>query len=284
MKKITKYLIVTILNLVLLYMSVIIVSAHGNVLYDISLDWDEELENGVIGAAQEFYGINEMPEKLDYDHELINVKFSRDLEYSVLIHPIDFAVYGYRNDNLISKGDQVLDSQARKTKAEEIFKFVPGHFKKQLRYGGESKLYTGIFQHTWFRYVNGAYVLNDHLQVEVDSVDGDIISWRLSPFFYHENQLPQHPAITSEVAEQIALIYLKAKSLDKDPFLIYEKDRLVWVINVQSLYPIFVGVNAITGELVFSGAIRGDMPPNYDYGKDVEVVQSTLISRIYGEE
>ena len=74
------------------------VSAHGNILYGINLDFDKELKSGVIESAQLYLSTNEKPMQFDFDRELIAAKFDSELEHSVSINPIDFSVFGFRNE------------------------------------------------------------------------------------------------------------------------------------------------------------------------------------------
>ena len=166
-------------TIVLIVISSIIVVAHSSVLYGVSLDFDKTLKSNVLKIAQEYLDINEEQLQFDYDKELITVKFDRDREYYVEINPIDYSIFGFRDDSLAS-GDRTInyDKNKRKTIAQKIFDIIPQAYKSELVYGEEKKLYSGTFKHTWYRYVNDIFVSNEHLEVEVDGSNGKVISWR----------------------------------------------------------------------------------------------------------
>ena len=73
------------LLMVFLVLSLSLVQSHGNYIIDIDLSFDKKLESSVISAAKKFLTITEEPISFDLDRELINVKFDRQLEYSVLV-------------------------------------------------------------------------------------------------------------------------------------------------------------------------------------------------------
>jgi hypothetical protein len=280
MKKIRLY-IALVMSLIVLAAAVF---AHGNVLYDITLDFDKDLKKGIISAAQKHLNINEQPTKLDYDYELISVKFGDKLEHSVLVHPSDFSIFGFRDDSLVNRnGDINFNEQQRNDIALDIFNNIPESYQAELKYSGEKKLYAGSFEHTWYRYKNKILVMSDHLKVEIDPTKGSIVAWRLSPFFYRQEELNEVPAISWQTAQKIAELRFKGQSLDTKPVLIFVRNELLWLTKIKGLYPFFVGVNAHTGEVEFSGNPRGELPNDYDYGRDVEVVPSKLIKEIYGD-
>ncbi len=258
------------------------VLSHGNILYDVPLDFDQEMKAGIVKAAQEFLGIEEEPSGFDFDLELIRVHFKRSLELSVLVHPVDFTVYGFRDDSMMSSSDEIkFDESQREEIAQGIFDQIPERYQKELKYGEEKKLYTGMYKHAWYRYVNEVFVANDHLDVEVDPSTGKIISWRLSVFYYDKEDMNINPAISYEVAQKISEIRLNAEPVDFDPILMIEKDKLVWITKVKSLYPIFVEMDAMDGRVIISGSLRTVLPSNYDYGREVEVKETDLIKKIF---
>lgn len=267
----------------LFLLSAILISAHGNIIYDIDIDFDKELKSEVIRSAQSYLDIDEEPIQFDFDKELIVVKFDRDLEYSVEINPLDYSVFGFRDDSLLTKDEKInYGDRKRKGIAQKLFDSLPKEYTSELVYGGEKKLYSGSFTYTWYRYVNNIYVSGDHLEVEVDPFDGDIISWRLSLFMYPKSQIKTTPAITHKVAQNIAEIRFKAEPVEFNPILMIERGKLVWITKVKSLYPHFVAIDASNGDVLYSGSLRGELPENYDYGREVEVVETEFIKGIYG--
>lgn len=262
-------------------MIVVSVYAHGNVLYNANLDFDPELKANVVKAAQEFGDIDEEPVRFDFDKELIRVHFDRELEYSVTINPSDYSIAGFRDDSLLSREKEVnFDQDQRKEIALEIFDSLPKEIKSRLRYGGEKKLYSGTYELSWYRYHDNIYVSGDHLSIEIDPVDGDVIAWRLSVFFYPDSQIQAVPAINHRIAENIALLKMDAEKLDFDPLLVIYKTKPMWITKVRSLYPIFVGIDALDGNLLFSGTLRDELPPDYDYGRNLEIVETEFIADI----
>jgi len=276
-----KKLKITLIFVLSIISASLLVNAHGNVLYGINLDFDMGIKNKIIEAAQNHLNIDENPNYLDYDHELITVKFDRFLEYSVVVNPLDFSIHGFRDDSLVVGGNKNFNQQQRKKIAQKVFDNIPERFKEELTYGEEQKLYSGIYKHAWYRYVNGVYIANDHLEVEIDPGSGNVIAWRLSPFFYSKEEIKTIPAITHNVAQKISEIRFKAKPVDFKPILVYERRNLMWFTKVKSLYPFFVGVNALDGDVITSGSLRFELPGDYDYGREFEARESKFVSNIY---
>lgn len=271
-----------VLLALMMVLSSTIMYGHGNVIYNVDLDFDKELKSNAINAAQSYLNIDEEPVGFDFDRELISVKFDRDLEYSVRINPLDNSVFGFRDDSLVNRNEEVkYDEKERKIIAQKIFDSIPEDYKSELKYGEEKKLYSGTFQHTWYRYVDEIYVSGNHLEVEIDALNGDVVAWRLSVFFYPKTQIQTTPSITYKVAQQIAELRFNADPVDFSPILIIEKNKLIWIAKVKSLYPHFVAIDSLDGNVVYSGSIRGDLPENYDYGREVEVVETDFINDIY---
>ena len=255
--------------------------AHSNILYGISLDFDPELKMGVIQAAQKFLKVKEMPITFDYDFELIAAKFDRKLELSVLVNPSDNSIFGFRDDSLVSSGKEVFSSEKMGKIAEKAFeKYVPEPYKKELLFAGEKKLYQGVYEFIWFRYVDGVAVMNEHFTVEVDPVDGDVVSFRLSLFSSPQEGIRTRPGITAEVAQKISELSLNGQPLPADPLLLINKDRPVWLVKVKKIYPIFAGIDALDGRVVFSGNARTELPPGYSVGRDIPVVETELLRSI----
>ncbi len=261
------------------------VSAHSNVIYNISLDFDGDFKVSIFGAAKDYTGINSEPYRFDFDRELITVHFNNELDFYAEINPIDFSVSGFRNDSLIERASVVILSEAeRKEIAESVFDSIPKEYSSELVYGGEKKLYSGIYKHTWYRFVNGVYIANEHLEVEVNPNSGDIVAWRLSVFSYPKELIKTIPAIDYQVAQSIAEIKFSAQRLDFNPILVVFKNEPVWIARVKSLYPIYIGIDALTGKVLFSGTPRAEIPQGYDYGREIPVIESDFIKKIYGSE
>lgn len=270
---------------ILFVLLVSLANSHGNYLFEISLDFDPEMKQGVTKAAQEFLKTRENVESYDYDRELINVRFERPFDLYVQVHPLTYEVYGFRDDNFIGKIEKENFNQIqRKEIADTIYDKIPQRIKDKLEYGGEEQEYTGVFKHTWYRYKEGVYISNDHLEVWVNPQTGQVVGWRLSPFLYELEDITVHPAITHEVAQQIALLHFDAEEIGFQPFLVVEQTGPVWITKVKGIYPFFVAVDALTGRIKYSGGTKAEFPPNYDYGREMEVRQIGLINSIYGEQ
>lgn len=250
--------------------------AHGNVLYNVSLDFDPKLRQDVIETAQRFMNTSDEPVRFDYDFEIIRVDFGKDVERSVLVHPVTLQVHGFRDDARIG-GQDALSREQTRAIAEDHLSSVPEEFRSQLEYGAFREDYTGAHVHTWMRYVNDILVLEDVFKVEVDT-DG-VIAQKLSAFFYDGNSLPRNPAFGPDVAQEIALFALNAQPTSFEPVLVYYKDQLVWLTKVEQLYNVYVGVDALTGEVIWSGPLRGELPDAYS-SPDVPIVESELIRRL----
>ncbi len=259
------------------------VGAHSNILYNINLDFDNQLQSGVIKAAQKFLKAKEMPKMFDYDFELIAAKFDRKLELSVLVNPADFSVFGFRDDSLVSSGKEALSPEKRKMIAEKTFTaYVPESYQQELSYAGEKRLYQGTYEFTWFRYVSGIVAMNEHFKGEVDPVDGYVVSFRMSLFSSPKEKIQTKPAISGEVAEKIAELSLEGTPLGSGPVLIINNDRPLWLAKIKKIYPIFAGIDALDGRVVFSGNARTELPPEYSAGKDVPAVENEIIKSILG--
>lgn len=276
--------IISAVSLVFLF-GLVFVEGHGNILYGIDLDFDKAMKLKIIEAAQSYLGINEEPVQFDFDRELIVVKFDRELEYFVSINPVDYSVSGFRDDELLNRNAEIkYNQQQRKEIAQKIFDSLPEEYKSEMAYGEEEKLYSGSFKYRWYRYVDDIFVSNKYFEVEVDGSRGDVIAWKRTIFFYPKSQIQTTPAITYQVAQKIAEIRFKATPLDYKPILILERGKPVWITKVKSLFPFFVGVDALDGNVLYSGSLRTELPENYDYGREVEVIETDFIKNIYNDQ
>ena len=80
---------------------------------------------------------------------------------------------------------------------------------------------------------------------------------------------------------QISEINFNGEVVDFNPILIIERAQPFWITKVKTIYPFFVATNALTGRILYSGALKTDLPENYDYGREVEVVETEFIKNIY---
>lgn len=257
-------------------------SSHGNYLFEIDLDFDPQMKEEITKAAKAFLKTTEDVTSFDYDRELINARFERAFDLYVHVHPVTYEIYGFRDDNFIgSVNEENFNQDQRKQMADTIYEKIPHRFKAELVYGGEQTEYTGVFKHTWYRYKDGVYISNDHLEVWVNPQTGKVVGWRLSPFMFEKADINVHPAITYEVAQQIAIQNFDAEDIGFQPFLVVEETNPVWITKVKGIYPFFVGIDAMTGRIKYSGGTKAEFPPSYDYGRNMEVKQTELITSIY---
>ncbi len=261
-------------TLVLFFAAIPFVFAHGNILYDVNLDFEPEVKQQIITTAQRFLKINETPARFDYERELIIVQFNRSRELSVYIKPDNLRVHGFRDDTLrtLSPKDKI-PLATRKEIAQKIFDGISPSYKTELVYDTEKKLYAGTYKHTWYRYIDGIYISNDLLEVEIDPQTGHVIAWKLTPFFYPKELMKLTPAITGTVAQKIAELTLHAQPLDIAPVLIIENTVLVWIVKVKGLYPIYAAINALDGKVLYSGGLKTELPETYKttISKKIEV-------------
>ena len=247
------------------------VGAHGNILYAVSLDFDEELKSGVTQAAQEYLKIQDNPVKFDYIKELIVVHFNEGLELSVLVHPETFEIYGFRDEQGFERTAPEISEEERRNKAEEAFRELPLDIQTELRYGEEQKTYRGSYIHSWYRYVGDINVFGERFEIEMNA-DGTIFAREGTLFFFSKETLEHvRPALPHTVANWIPLLQFDAQAGETLPVLIINRNRPMWVTSAKKLYPIFVGVDALDGRIVFTGGLREPLPPNYDAGRDMEV-------------
>jgi hypothetical protein len=50
---------------------------------------------------------------------------------------------------------------------------------------------------------------------------------------------------------------------------------------MKVLYPIYIGINAIDGEILFTGGMKGILPDSYSVEKKITVIETELIKEIY---
>lgn len=257
------------------------VDAHSNYLYDVSLDFDPEFKDNIVDSGKSFFNTSQEPVKFDYYRELVVAVFNTTLERSVAINPLNYKVFGYRDDSLVTRAEATLSTEEIKEVAKNIFEnSVSDRHKGELIFDGQSQTYTGTYELVWNRYVNNILVLNEGLTVEVDPATGNVVSWMLSIFLNLADSIDTTPAISHELAEQIAIQRFDAEPADFKPVLVIDKDQLVWITKVKVLYDIYVVVDANTGRVVSSGNLDGNLPESYDYGRDIKVQRNELINHI----
>jgi hypothetical protein len=256
--------------------------AHGNILYDIDLDFDLVAKEKITSVAQEFLGTNAEPLNYDYNKELIIVNFEANPVLAVAIDAFDYRVFGFKDYSKLSISGSVSTTESeRKDKAQEIFEFLPNEYQEELVYG-EEKVEGNLFRYTWYRFVDNLVVPEERLEVVVDGVNGEVVEWQQNIFFLPKQVIDTVPAIDRNVAQIIPQLRYGATSLDTDPVLIVYEGKPVWVFYMKVLYPIYIGISAQDGEVLFTGAMKGKLPGQYSIGEDVSIVKSELIEKIYG--
>jgi hypothetical protein len=280
MMAIKKTLLITIL---LLLMASPFVLMHGNFLVNIDLDFDLVAKNEVVRAAQDFLKTDEVPISFEYEEELIIVKFSDYPIKSVAVNGFDYSIFGVQDNSLkASSGSVTTTGSQRKEIAETIFESIPQRYQQEMQYGEERE--EGVlFTHTWYRYKNGIVIPKERLEVTIDGRNGQVVEWKLNIFVKDMELLQTSPAITAEVAEKIVELRYDTTDIGFTPILIIHDGKPVWVVKKKVLYPIYVGVSALDGGLLFNGAMRGTLPDNYSVGKEILIVETLLIKEIYGK-
>jgi len=274
-----KYYISAIISIILLLTPLSL--AHSNILLDINLDFDLEAKEKIITAAQKFLDTNQQPVGLEYDSELIIVKFNEYPSLSVVINPFDYSVFGTEDKSKIkSSGDITTTFEQRKEIAQKIFQNIPESYQKEMKYGEERKE-LNLFTHTWYRYSGNLVVPKERLEVSIDGKNGEVIGWKLQIFVKSNTFFETVPAITSKVAEKITKLRFDAKSIGFDTILIIHDSKPVWVTKMKVLYPIYIGINAIDGEILFTGGMKGILPDSYSVEKKITVIETELIKEIY---
>lgn len=258
------------------------VLAHSNVLIDIDLDFDPDFKANVVKSAQEYLKTTDQPVLFGYNKELIKVTFDEDEDRYVEIGPFEFEVFGFRDSGLKHESGAIQHERTeRKEIAEGMLQEIHESYKQELVYGEEIEEYEkGIFKHTWYRYIDGIYSFGDHLEVYVDGVNGAVVAWRLSLFKTIREDAQTNPAFNADVARKIAELRFEATPIDFDPVLVLIKGEPAWIVKVKKLYPLYIAVNALDGAIIFSGALREELPEGYAIGPDIPVIKTELIKSL----
>jgi|GEM_PF-5552485 hypothetical protein len=273
--------------LLFLFSFIAAVYAHSLYLFNISLDFDKGLKSNVIIAAQKFANTSKEPVSFDLDKGLIMAHFEPDQRNYAEINPLNYEVYGMRNENL--KHQIVPQSAASKMPKQEgyetakrFFEKFPANVKSELKYGADVSEVDGTYFYKWNRYVDGIIVADESFFVNVDAYNGNIIAWRLSIFDYPKESIKTVPAISANVAKKVAELSFNAPSVQNfEPYLIIYTKEPVWVSKIQGqLYPYYIGVNGIDGSIAFTGTLPGEIPDGYKT-ENVKVVETELIKQIY---
>ena len=273
-------------NIFLLLLSLLLMSpvvlAHGNYLNNINLDFDSVAKEKIVKEAQNYLKVKNRPVSFDYAEELILVKLNDFPLKSVAVNGFDYTIHGMTDNTLKAKTDKIKTTkEQRRTLVEAIFRKIPKKYQDELKYG-EERSEGVLFTHTWYRYKDNIVIPKERLEVTIDGRNGKVVHWQLNIFFKDKELLETTPAITAEVAEEIVKLKFKAKSLNFDPILIIHDGKPVWITKMKVLYPIFIGVSAQDGEILFTGGMRGTLPDNYNVGKESPIIESQFIKNIYG--
>ena len=262
-------------------------ASHSIYLFNISLDFDKELKSNVIKEAQKFLKTSKEPVAFDLDNGLIMVHFEPEQRNYAEINPLGYVVQGMRNENLKHKsGQPIITKEDGFEIAKNFFGSFPEEIRSELKYGPDVSEVDNTYFYKWFRYANGALVVGEDLMVNVDSVNGNIIAWRLSIFDYPENAIETSPSISKNVAKRVAELSFNIGSVGGfKPYLIINKNEPVWVTRLQGqFYPFFVGVNAKDGSIAFTGSLPGEVPRGYDFGDGIKVAETDFIKGIYSSK
>ncbi|MDA1197080.1 MAG: hypothetical protein O2779_03900 [Nanoarchaeota archaeon] len=271
---------------VLLFFFILLLAAfshgHSFILYDVDVSYDPPLEAGITKAAQDFLDLYETPKSFDYSNELLIVTFDRQLELSVAVHPLDYSIVGFRDDSLVKRGKKAVKTESEmKEIAESFLKTLPADYHSELRYGGVTKLYQGTYQFTWFRHIGELAFIQERFEIEIDPVAGDVVYWMAHNFFYPVEAITLNPAFSASVAQEVANLYMKAETTEVKPVLTVLKNKPVWLVKIKKIYPIYVGLDATNGKIIFTGGLKGELPPNYSYDS-AEVIETSFIMDVYG--
>lgn len=277
-----KYLFLVILGILLVLPT--LTYAHSSTILDIDLDFDLEAKKNIITIAQEYLNTTKQAIGFNYERELIIVKFNNYPFISVAVNAFDYTVFGMEDTSKTAKsGSTTSTFEQRKAIAQTIFEKIPQSYQEELKYG-EERTEKNLFTHTWYRYKDGLVVPIERLEVVIDGRNGKVIRWKLQIFLVQKELLETEPAISSELAEEIIELSFSASSLNFTPVLIIHESSPVWVTKMKLFYPIYLGVSAVDGEILFTGSMKGVLPNKYFGGKDVFVVESTLVKQIYGSD
>src|SRR3989344_2807743 len=266
---------------------VVFVGAHSIFLFGISLDFDRDLKSNVISAAQKYLNTREDPIAFDLDRGLIIVHFDPDQRRYVEVNPLGYRIQGMHDDRLKhTQGTKTIKQERGLEIAKKVYDSLPQDAKSELKYDEDVAEVDDTYFYKWFRYVNGVLVAAEDFSVTVDAVNGNVITYRLAIFSYPKNTIEVYPAITLGVAKKVAeLAYSTPTVKDFEPYLVINGNELVWVTRLQgNFYPFYIGVSARDGSIAFSGSLPGDIPKSYYVGKEIKVVETDLIKRIYGEK
>jgi len=262
----------------------VVANSHSTYLFDISLDFDQELKSNVIAIAQDFLKTGKEPATFDLDDGLIMVHFEPEQRNYVEINPIGYKVHGMRNENLKHKsGEKQLAKNQGFEIAKDFFEALPEDTRLELKYALEVSEVDNTYFYKWFRHIDGIIVLGEDFLVNVDAVNGNIIAWRLSIFDYPKDLIETTPAITENVAKKIAELSFNVQSANGfEQYLVVIRNEPVWVSKLQGqFYPFFAGVNAKDGSIAFIGTLPGEVPEGYSVGNKMEVIETEFIKNIY---
>ncbi len=244
-------------NLLLILCILPIVFGHGLILYDVDLYFDPALYKGIMDVSTLHLG--QPAVAFDFEYELITAKVNSSFERSATFSPLDFSLYGERDDaQTLSPTPEIYDANQRRKIAQDAFDVHA--LKDGLMYGQERKLYNGIYESTWYRFIDGILILNEHFKVEINAHTGRIVAWRQT--LLADTPLI-NPAFSPQVATWIALFSRRALSVEKIQLVVWQK-RPLWLLYAHTqLYPTKIGIDALTGEVVFVGPLPSDMPDIY---------------------
>jgi len=262
--------------------SSVFVRGHSLYLFDISLDFDQELKSNTIKAAQSYAKTVKEPLAFDLDNGLIIVHFEPEQRNYVEVNPLGYKVQGMRNENLKHKAVTAkLTKEQGFEIAKKLFETLPGDVESELRYSEVSEVDDTYF-YKWLRYTDGILVIGEEFMVNVDAVNGNIIAWRLSIFDYPKNSILTTPAISGNVAKKVAELSFNSVSADNfEPYLVIIGNEPVWVTKLQGqFYPFYIGVSGKDGSLSFTGVLPGYVPNSYKT-ENIRIAETDLIRQIY---
>jgi len=258
--------------------------AHGAVLLDVSLDFDSFFKEEVDNAAKEFLDTDKEPVFYDVENNIIMVSFDNFGNTLVYVNPYTFDINGFNDNSLRNKnGKEVFDYDLRKEIAEQKLDELPQNIKKELVFIEEEKVTDNVYRYRWNRFINEVYVSGEGFYVDVDSVKGNLIGYKLY-YFYEDSNFDTTPTINGNVAKYIAEIMSGGKIVEgSKPVLVIRKNKLLWGIYVRMIVPFYVGIDAKTGEVGDNTAdLLYGLPDAYN-SDNVKVVKSEYIRKILGD-